>query len=322
LRRSFWLNRQNFDLIHAFDTRPVAILPALYLRSRQRIPLVLDWGDWFGRGGSVEERPNAMVRMILRPVETFFEEHFRTWADGTTVICSTLRHKAINLGVPPETILLVHDGTDTEGLQPLEQHSCRQILGLPQDAPIVGYVGAIFYRDAQLMAQAFDQLQAVIPSARLLLIGYVNFPIEEMVETRTAVIRTGLVSYTDINHYLAACDVCWLPLCDSGANRGRWPMKLNDYMAVGRPTVATAVGDTRDVMQTHDIGLLTRDTPEDMAQKTLALLANPDNCLYLGRRARQAAEEVFDWQFRTTELEMFYEQVLSKSTHLAQIGLA
>jgi glycosyltransferase involved in cell wall biosynthesis len=183
-------------------------------------------------------------------------------------------------------------------------------------------VGAIFYRDAQLMAQAFDQLQAVIPSARLLLIGYVNFPIEEMVETRTAVIRTGLVSYTDINHYLAACDVCWLPLCDSGANRGRWPMKLNDYMAVGRPTVATAVGDTRDVMQTHDIGLLTRDTPEDMAQKTLALLANPDNCLYLGRRARQAAEEVFDWQFRTTELEMFYEQVLSKSTHLAQIGLA
>jgi glycosyltransferase involved in cell wall biosynthesis len=59
------------------------------------------------------------------------------------------------------------------------------------------------------------------------------------------IFRTGPLAYDQINPYLSACDVCWLPLCDSGANRGRFPFKLGDYMAVGKPVVATAVGDGR-----------------------------------------------------------------------------
>jgi glycosyltransferase involved in cell wall biosynthesis len=316
LMRSLWLHGHDFDLVHAFEARPTVLLPALVLQFRHRIPLVMDWCDWFGRGGSVEERPNPLVRTMLRPVETFFEERFRIWADGTTVICSTLRAKAIALGVPPETILLVRDGADVEGLRPLDQGECRCVLGLPVGVPIIGYVGAIFHRDAQLMARAFDRIQAAVPSARLLLVGYVNFRVKEMVHTREAVIRTGCVNYTDLNRYLAACDVCWLPWCNSGANRGRWPMKLNDYMAVGRPTVATAVGDVPEVMQAHEIGLLAQDTPEDLALKVLALLADPERRARLGRNARQVAENVFDWQLRTAELERFYAQVLSRRADL------
>jgi len=317
LRRILWLRGRDFDLVHAFDARPTALLPALYLQSRRQIPLVMDWEDWFGRGGSVEERTNPLVRAVLRPVETFFEERFRARADGTTVICSTLRDKAVALGVPPETITLLRDGADVEGLQPLDRDACRRELGLPMDAHIVGYVGAIFYRDAQLMARAFDQIQAALPSARLLLVGYVNFAVEDMLQSRKAVIRTGFVNYAEMNRYLAACDVCWLPLCDSGANRGRWPMKLNDYMCVGRPTVATAVCDVTQVMQAHQIGLLAQDRPQDLARKVLELLADPERCDKLGRNARQVAQDVFDWQFGTTELEELYEKVLSSRADLA-----
>jgi glycosyltransferase involved in cell wall biosynthesis len=93
-------------------------------------------------------------------------------------------------------------------------------------------------------------------------------------------------------------------------------MKLNDYMAVGRPTVATAVGDVPEVMQAHEIGLLAQDTPEDLALKVLALLADPERRARLGRNARQVAENVFDWQLRTAELERFYAQVLSRRADL------
>ena len=72
LRRILWLRGRDWDLIHAFDTRPTALLPALYFQSQHQIPLVMDWGDWFGCGGSVEERTNPFVRTVLRPVETFF----------------------------------------------------------------------------------------------------------------------------------------------------------------------------------------------------------------------------------------------------------
>jgi glycosyltransferase involved in cell wall biosynthesis len=317
LRRIVWLRNYDFDLVHAFDARPVSLLPALYLQSRRRMPLVMDWGDWFGRGGSVEERPNPVIRTVLRPVETFFEERFRTRADGTTVICSTLRDKAIALGVPPETIALLRDGADVEGLKPLDREACRHQLGLPVDAPILGYVGAIYHRDAQLMARAFDLVQDAVPSARLLLIGYFNRPVEDMVKKREAVIRTGFVSYGDMNLYLSACDVGLLPYLNSGANRGRWPMKLADYMCVGRPTVATAVGDVKRVMQKYAIGLLAQDTPEDFSLRVQELLAAPERCTHLGHNARQVAEDVFDWRLITSELETLYAKVLSGRPHIA-----
>ncbi len=309
ISRIAWTRKWHFDLVHAFESRPVSILPALYWQRRRQARLVLDWCDWFGRGGSVEERPNPFIRATLRPIETFFEEHFRARADGTTVINTTLRQKAIDLGVPPQTILLLRNGSDIENLYPRPQSEARRAIGLPVDEPIIGYVGAIFHRDADLMARAFD-LVCAARRARLLLIGYCNLPVERLVKSPESVIRTGHLCYNELGLYLAACDVCWLPLRDSGANRGRWPLKLNDYMAVGRPVVTTAVGDMITFFQKYPIGLLARDDPQDLADKVLALLDDPQQRETMGRQARHLAETVFSWDRLAEPLESFYHNVL------------
>jgi glycosyltransferase involved in cell wall biosynthesis len=134
-----------------------------------------------------------------------------------------------------------------------------------------------------------------------------------MVAAPEAVMRTGVIDYAEINTYLAACDVCWLPYRDSGANRGRWPLKLNDYMAAARPTVATAVGDVADVMREHQIGVLTQATADDLAGSVLSLLADAERCARLGCNARQVAVTAFDWQLRAAQLEAFYQRVLAKT---------
>ena len=305
-----WAHGRQFDLVHAFESRPTSILPALYWQRRRGTPLILDWCDWFGRGGSVEERPSRLVRLVLRPVETFFEDSFRTWADGTTVINSFLHHRATELGVAPETILHLPNGSDVEELHPIPQTEARRALGWPQDVLIIGYIGAIFDRDAVLMAQAFDQIRRVEPRARLLLVGYCNVAVEELVAVPDAVWRVGRVHYDEINRYLAACDVCWLPLRDSGANRGRYPLKINDYMAVGRPVVATAVGDVADLVRRGEFGLLASDQPDDLAHQVLALLRDPLRGEAMGQRARQLAEAEFTWDRIGGRLEGFYQQVL------------
>jgi glycosyltransferase involved in cell wall biosynthesis len=258
----------------------------------------------------VEERPNRLVRAVLRPVETFFEERFRTWADGTTVINNLLRQRAIKLGVPPETILHLPNGSDVDKLYPIPQTKARRALGWPEDVPVIGYIGAIFQRDAVLMAQAFDQIRQVEPKARLLLIGYCNVAVEKLVATPDAVRRTGRIGYSEINRYLAACDVCWLPLRDSDANRGRYPLKINDYMAVGRPVVATAVGDVADLVRRGEFGLLASDRPDDLAHQVLTLLRDPALREEMGQRARRLAETEFSWDRIGGKLERFYQWVL------------
>ncbi|MBN1273078.1 MAG: glycosyltransferase family 4 protein [Candidatus Aminicenantes bacterium] len=310
IARIGWARGRHFDLVHAFESRPVVIFPALFWQRCRNVRLILDWCDWFGRGGSVEERPNWLIRTLLRPVETFFEESFRDCANGTTVINSLLRRRAIELGVAPETIFHLPNGSNAEELRPIPRTEARRVLGWPVDVPIIGYIGAIFQRDAMLMAQAFDRVRLTEPRAQLLLVGYCNVAVEELVAAPDAVRCTGRIRYDETNRYLAACDICWLPMRDSGANRGRYPLKINDYIAVGRPVVATAVGDVADLVRRGAFGLLASDRPEELAYQTLVLLHDSGRQEIMGRRARQLAEAEFTWDQISGELERFYWQVL------------
>ncbi len=307
-----WRREQKFDLVHAFESRPTVIYPALAWQ-RRGAKLILDWCDWFGKGGSVEERPNPLTRTVLRPVETYFEDHFRSRADGTTVINSTLRERATRLGIPASQIFDLPNGSDVDVLHPLSQQESRQQLGWSPDDRVIGYLGAIFQRDAQLLTQAFDRVRQQEPRARLLVAGYCNIALENLVRVPEAVIRTGPLSYEQINVYLAACDVCWLPLCDSGANRGRFPMKLSDYMAVGKPVVATAVGDVVKWVQQGEFGVLCQDTPDDLAEKTFALWRDSRDLTAMGQRGRDFAEREFRWEQIANRLERFYEDVLNQA---------
>ncbi len=310
LNRMVWVRQRPFDLIHAFETRPVNLLPALLARRKLGVPLLTDWCDWFGRGGSVEQRPNPLLRALLRPLETFFEEYPRPRADGTTVINTILQQKALALGIPADRLLLLPNGANVKEIVPQDRHTIRQKLGLPENAFILGYTGALFLADAQLMASAFDAIHAAHSQARLLLIGYTNLNVAEMVQAKTAVLRTGPVSYQELADYLAACDAGWLPLADNVANRGRFPMKAHDFIAAGRPLIVSDVGDLGDFVRQHRLGHVATAGPAAMAQVVSAALADPAALAEIGPHARHVAETEFAWPVISTRLAQFYTRLL------------
>jgi len=309
LARGAWLRLARIDLIHAFECRPSVILPALAARRRTGAPLVIDWCDLFGRGGSVEERPNRLIRTALRPVETFFETRFRTQANATTVINSFLGERAADLGVDPASITLVPNGCDAAGWELEPQPQARAALGLPPDTPLIGYVGAIFARDAVLLAQAFDQLHAQRRDTRLVMVGYCNIAIEQLVRNPATVLCTGPLDTPTLRRYLRACTLGWLPLNDSGANRGRWPLKLSTYMEAGLPFVTTAIGDLGDFVRRYPAGLAAAPTPAGIAAQTLALLNDPAYTAALGATGRHLAETDLSWASVADVVQDVYRRI-------------
>lgn len=311
LRRMAWVRQRRYDIVHAVESRPTVLLPAIVAR-QHGAKLIRDWCDWYGRGGSAEERRNPIVRSLVRIADTFFEERFRRQGDATVTINPFLRQRAIELGVEPKTIAVIPNGCDTR-LKPFDRGAARQAVDLPAEAWLIGYVGNIYPSDAELMAAAFNRVLQVLPGSYLVLVGYFNRTIEPLVADPTRVIRSGRVSNAQMFQYLAACDVCWLPLRDNGANRGRWPGKLNDYMTMGRPVVVTAVGNLAEVVEGQAIGLVAADNPDDFARQSIALLSNPDQRAASGQAARRTAEESFSWEHMTDRLELFYQQVMDSS---------
>lgn len=301
LRRVFRVRRQEWDVVHAFDSRPAVILPALALHA----PLVLDWADWWGRGGTIEERATgAAVRTLIGPVETWFEEAFRTRADATTVISSALEQRAIALGVSQETILRLPQGCDTEGVVPRERTASRRRLGLALQGPLLGYLGVLNRSDAQLLFETWRFVRERRPDTRLMLIG--NPKVE--VPSDSSIIRTGFVPHEEMLSLIAACDLMLLPLKDTVASRGRWPSKINDYLAAGKATVATAVGDCGELFAAHPIGRITADTAADMGAAVLELVDQPEQCRLMGEAARHVAEHELSWPILTERLNHHYER--------------
>ena len=77
-RRALGLRTRSFDLVHAFDSRPVVIYPALLLQRWTGAALFMDWADWWGRGGWIHDRSGWFVRTFFGPFETWQEEAFRS----------------------------------------------------------------------------------------------------------------------------------------------------------------------------------------------------------------------------------------------------
>lgn len=307
LHRCRWLASRNFDLVHAFDSRPAVVLPALAV-ARRGVPLFMDWADWWGRGGTIEERAaGAGVKAVVRPIETFFEEHYRVRADGTTVISAALAERAAGLGVDRQTILRLPGGSDVDAVRPMNKTASRRRVGVGDGTLLLGHLGTLLRTDAHLLFGSFRRMRHTALDARLVLIG--NTKAE--VPTEKDIIRTGFVSDEDKLSWLAACDVLLLPQSDTLANRARWPSKINDYLAAGRPVVATAVGDVETWFTRADIGMVASADPGAFARAVLELARDEARRRGCGEAARRLAETELSWESIAGRLRGFYNRVLA-----------
>jgi glycosyltransferase involved in cell wall biosynthesis len=324
LRRALWLlrNGESYDLIHLFETRPATILPGLVVRQRSGATTVIDWIDWWGRGGTISINRPIWYRILFAWVETFFEEHFRTYADGTTSISYGLRDRAIGLGIDPGTILHIRNGADLTlfAPRPMQEGRCR--LGLPADAFIIGY-------SAQ---DTFFDLDPVFEGARQLVDGGINAIIvmsgHAPPRVRRSIARFGLetrarflgyLSWDDYPWFLPSCDVLACPFPLTIYNLGRWPGKFGEYCAAGRPIVFNPHGDLADFATGDRVpGIPCAFEAAAFAAAFRKLHESPSLCERLGAIARSRAVSDFDWRDVVDRLEHFYGEIIARRAGCAE----
>jgi glycosyltransferase involved in cell wall biosynthesis len=305
LRRSLKLIGGDYDIVHTIDTRPAVSIPAWLLQKTSRTRWVADWTDWWGKGGAAYERNLGFSSLLLAKFEEFFEEKPRPLADATVVISRALEKRARELPVKPGHILYLPPGANSEALSTTSVAEARSRVLPDYAGPLIGYMGNIYQRDADLLFGALEKL----PGVRLVMIGKAKYTIPASVEDR--VVKTGFLEFPAMLDYLCACDCLTLPLTDSVANRGRWPSKLNEYVAVGRATVACGVGDITELFTKYGIGLVCTPEPEDMAAKLSRLLADAPLRERMGQAAREFAQGEYSQLAVAQRLEAFYRDVLA-----------
>jgi glycosyltransferase involved in cell wall biosynthesis len=316
--RTLEIRSAGFDAIHAFDCRPAVILPALYLARKRNLPLFLDWADWWGRGGTIQERDGRLINLLIGGVETWFEESFRHHAVGTTVISRALEDRARSLGVKADSILRFPNGCDADYISPHDQATAARAVGLEGDTELIAHVGVVYPSDLTLLLDAFSRVVRARPQARLALVGNPRAPIPRQRLPDKSLLVPGFVEFPVLQNWLGAARACVVPLRDTVCNRGRWPGKVNDYLSAARAVVMPAVGDAAEWVASSGAGWTCSPEPDALAEALAAPLRDADAAKQAGLRGRQLAEGALSWRACSTEVRGFYERMIRSFTPLIE----
>lgn len=153
------------------------------------------------------------------------------WPEAAAAIVDLYRVRADRVRVIPNA----RDGQHFRPASPLERAAARQGLGLPADAMVVGFVGALSSEKRPLLAVEAAML---VNGAHLLMAG--DGPLRDQVQA-AAEASNGRVhmlgSVDDVRPVLWACDV----LLSTSSTEGM-PGSLIEARMCGIPIVATRVG--------------------------------------------------------------------------------
>jgi glycosyltransferase involved in cell wall biosynthesis len=215
-------------------------------------------------------------------------------ACAQVVLCNSnsMRAEALALGVAPEAKLHLlgegsSNGVNVKRFAP-GPSDVRNRLGLPQEAPVVGFVGRLT-RDKGLpeLIEAFDTILKTEPEAHLLLVGWfdaaedaLSTALRARILSHPRIHCTGFVA--DTAPYYRAMDLMVLPTWREG-----FPNVVLEAAATGIPVITTLCTGSRDSVVPEVTGLLIPPGyPEAISEAVLRLLRNPELRSRMGQAAR------------------------------------
>jgi starch synthase len=245
------------------------------------------------------------------------------WADRIVTPLATT--------VPPEVrtkVAPLHWGANTTLFDPTRHPrssaavaGLRRRYGIPDDAPVVGFVGSFRpWHGAAEALRAFRRVQDAIPDARLIFVG--DGPEREALQAGVSqqstpgIIFTGAVPYADVPAHLALCDVAVAPFAPSLHAPLRhfgfyWsPLKVFESMAMAVPVVTTAIPPLTEIVGGAGICVPERDIAA-LAAAICSLLLDASERKRMGETGRARVVAHWSWQAHCRALDRMLTDLVS-----------
>ncbi len=105
---------------------------------------------------------------------------------------------------------------------------------------------------------------------------------------------TGWIEREELKDYLSLGDAAIYPMADTAFNRAKCSAKLIELLSMGKPVVASPVGEVLTYIKDGESGLLAKDIKE-MVEKVIGLLEDEVKAKKIGEGARRFLLDNFSW---------------------------
>lgn len=290
-----------------YERYSLFLLAGLWLHRLCKLPMLLEVN------APLADERRRFDNLRLKALADLAEKWVWRGADRALPVTGVLAEHLRAKGVPAERLTVVPNGIGPEFLSPApDARSAQSRLGI--DARVVlGFVG--FMRPWHGLDRVVDFIADAGPQAglHLLLIGDgpARADLENQARARgvaNQVTFTGVVPRDRIIEHIAAFDVALQPDVVSYAS----PLKLFEYMALGRAIVAPDTANIREVIKQGENALLFDPAREDTFRAALSqLCADAALRQTLGAAARHTiVHDGFTWARNAARVERMAHELL------------
>lgn len=208
---------------------------------------------------------------------------------------ATSRDLVEKLSTPQYPVNLFPNAADVELFTKAAENFIDVPAGLEKvQKPVIGYIGNICHRiDYDLVYK----IATGFPSWTLLMVGPRNdaglHPYD--FSTLKNVIFTGPQKFKDLPRYLKCIDCAILPFKVNALTKSIYPLKINEYLAGGKPVVSTAFSPDVESFR----GLISLTNNHDVFLESIRNAVIND--CETGRARRMEAARVNSWTARVTQ---------------------
>ena len=307
-----YLKKNEIDVVHAHDF--YTNIFGMAAAGLARVP------------ARIASRRESAVRS---ETQRFVERAAYRVAHAVIANCEDVRQQLIREGVPARKVRTIYNGLDVARVQPAqtERKEILRALNLPEQARFVTIMANMrahvlqpepfCYKDHPTFLRAAKRVHESVPDAAFIIAGEGDLleATRELAQSLGIADRTFFIGRCqDVGSVLSISDVCVLSSSSEGFSNA-----ILEYMAAGRPVVATDVGGAREAIVHGETGYLVAAGDHDrMAQHIIHLLSDSENARSMGTRGLRRINEMFSSVRQLQNVEGLYNELLKQSERCHQ----
>jgi glycosyltransferase involved in cell wall biosynthesis len=308
---------RNPDLVHAFTPRERVRRLATGIVTATRCPYVVHLEDndaaiLAAELGATPEELEELPAAVLDPligdgqVHPLRGPHFVEQASGVTVVIEPLL-ELVPQG-PPAAV--VRPGVDEALLASQRDRSTvRAELDLAEDDFAVVYTGTVHRANAEDMRTLYDAVAALRRDGHPVVLVKTGWtaPDAPLPSPLDGGVRDlGWVPRSAVAEVIAAGDVLVQPGRPGPFNDYRFPAKLPEFLASGRPVVLTRTNLGRELRDGEEALVLDEGTTSELARAIVSLRLRPGLAERIGAGGRAFALRELRWSTSADRLQQLY----------------
>lgn len=244
-------------------------------------------------------------RLVFEKLATQIEQFALQNSDLLSVVSEVTKDQIKKYEIDESKIVVNPNGVDPEKFSPsIDGNKIRNKFNLDENF-VVGFIGTFTrWHGVETLFEAALKVHQINHYIKFLLIGDGNLKPELELKTyqlnlQETIYFTGIIPHSEAPEYLAACDVLVSPHLgfESGERFFGSPTKLFEYMAMGKPIIASDLEQIGKIIIDEFNGLKFKPgDSEELSSKILRLYDEKELRTNLGKNARETVLKNYTWK--------------------------